>query len=78
MNAIVSEKGQVTIPKVLRDQLGLSAGTVLAFRTEEGKLVAQKSVPADPFEKWWGKGRLPAGFKDTEDYLRSTRHGKRS
>ena len=29
MNSIVSEKGQVTIPKKLRKQLGLTAGVVL-------------------------------------------------
>lgn len=77
MNAIISEKGQVTIPKELRDQLGLSPGTVLAFRSEGGTLIAQKSLPNDPFDKWWGKGKLPAGVKNIDDYLRSTRHGKR-
>jgi antitoxin PrlF len=77
MNAVVSEKGQVTIPKELREQLGLSPGTILAFRTEGGKLIAQKSLQGDPLDKWWGKGKLPAGFKNVEDYLRSTRHGKR-
>lgn len=30
MKAVVSEKGQVTIPKAVRSKLGIRAGTVLA------------------------------------------------
>jgi antitoxin PrlF len=50
MNAVVSEKGQVTIPKALRDRLGIHAGQVLAFEEEEGRLVARKVMPADQYE----------------------------
>lgn len=32
--ATVSDKGQVTLPKHLRDQLGIRAGTRLAFRVD--------------------------------------------
>ncbi|MGI8966203.1 MAG: AbrB/MazE/SpoVT family DNA-binding domain-containing protein [Limisphaerales bacterium] len=42
MNAIVSEKGQVTIPKEIRTRLALDPGTVLEFTTENGRLVARK------------------------------------
>lgn len=45
MNAVVSEKGQVTIPKRLRDRLGIRPGQVLEFGEEQGRLVATK-VPA--------------------------------
>lgn len=54
MNAIVSEKGQVTIPKALRDRLGIRAGQVLAFDEEEGRLVARKVMPEDPLAGVWG------------------------
>ena len=43
MKAVVSRKGQVTIPKVIRDKLGLHSGTVLEFDTRDGKLIAVKS-----------------------------------
>ncbi len=72
MKATVSEKGQVTIPKKLRQQLGISHGTVLNFREEEGQLVAEKMTAADPFEKWVGKGTLPFG-KSADAYLKSIR-----
>ena len=49
MKAIVSQKGQVTIPKKLRDRLALRPGTVLQFREERGRLVGVKaSVVEDP------------------------------
>lgn len=44
MKAIVSEKGQVTIPKPLRERLGLRAGQVLEFEAREGLLVARKQA----------------------------------
>ncbi len=48
MKTTISEKGQVTIPKPLRDRLGLLPGQVLDFREEQGKLVATKAQTADP------------------------------
>ncbi len=42
MKGTVSEKGQVTIPKALRDRLGLRAGQVLEFEERGGTLVAKK------------------------------------
>jgi AbrB family looped-hinge helix DNA binding protein len=62
MKSIVSEKGQVTIPKELRVKLGLRPGTVLEFEAVEGKLVATKKDPSDPFSRWMGKGKLPANL----------------
>ena len=48
MQARVAERGQVTIPKKLRDKLGVKAGTVLQFSEEQGRLIAVKSSGADP------------------------------
>jgi AbrB family looped-hinge helix DNA binding protein len=48
MKAIVSEKGQVTIPKLLRQRLGIKPGQVLEFTEEKGRLIAKKSNIADP------------------------------
>lgn len=66
--AVVSEKGQVTIPKRIRDRLGLEPGTVLQFSAEDGKLVAVKLVAEDVFKKWRGRGRLPRGL-NVDAYL---------
>lgn len=50
MRAIVSERGQVTIPQALREGLGIRAGAVLDFTLEQGRLVAVKEVTNDPVE----------------------------
>lgn len=50
MRAIVSERGQVTIPQALREGLGIRAGAVLDFSLEQGRLVAVKEVTSDPVE----------------------------
>lgn len=63
MKAVVSEKGQVTIPKRLRDRLGIRPGQVLDFDEEAGRLVARKAVREDPLEALYGSldvgGRTP-------------------
>ncbi len=38
----VSEKGQVTIPKDLRDALGIGAGTEVNFERNEDTIVVRK------------------------------------
>ena len=43
MKARVAERGQVTIPKRLRERLGVKPGTVLEFSEEHGRLIAVKT-----------------------------------
>ncbi len=54
MKATVAERGQVTIPKVLRKKLGIKSGTALDFREENGRLVAVKIAGADPVARVYG------------------------
>lgn len=54
MNVIVSEKGQVTIPKALRDRLGIRPGQVLEFDEEQGRLVATKVTASGRADKVFG------------------------
>jgi AbrB family looped-hinge helix DNA binding protein len=75
MTTAVSEKGQVTIPKRVRDQLGIRPGTTLTFSAVGGKLVASKAAEAgDVFEKWRGRGRIPGGLS-VDAYLAKARDG---
>jgi antitoxin PrlF len=53
MKSRVAERGQVTIPKALRDRLGVVPGTTLEFSEHHGRLVAVKT-PADPVAKVYG------------------------
>lgn len=72
MKTIVSEKGQITIPKAVRERLGIVPGTVLEVDSVEGKLVAVKTEHEDVFVKWRGAGKLP-GNMGVDDYIKRTR-----
>ncbi len=61
MKARVSEKGQVTIPKRLRDLLGIRAGETLEFEDEGGRLIATKTSDRDPVDEVYGILELPHG-----------------
>jgi len=54
MKAVIAERGQVTIPKTLRERLGMKPGTTLEFSEERGRLVAVKVSPADPVARVYG------------------------
>jgi antitoxin PrlF len=54
MKARVAERGQVTIPKRLRDRLGVKPGTVLEFSEERGRLIAIKTGGVDPVGEVFG------------------------
>ncbi len=54
MNAVVAERGQVTIPKPLRKRLGIDPHTVLDFTAENGRLIAVKVKFTDPVQKVLG------------------------
>jgi len=64
MKTTVSEKGQITIPKRLRDRLGLRPGTVLDFEEAGGRLVGRKLVPADHLDALIGILPRPPGGTD--------------
>jgi len=68
MDAVVAQRGQVTIPKALRDKLGIVPGTVLEFRAENGRLVAVKRMGEHPAFALLGKrarGRRTAEVMET-------------
>lgn len=64
MKTTVSEKGQITIPKRLRDRMGLRPGTVLDFEEADGRLVGRKLVPADHLDNLVGILPRPRGGTD--------------
>jgi AbrB family looped-hinge helix DNA binding protein len=61
MKSRVAERGQITIPKQLRDKLRIRAGTYIDFQAEGGKLVGIKVTSADPVEQVYGILKLKKG-----------------
>jgi len=49
--ATVTSKGQLTIPKEVRDRLGIEPGEKVLFRFDEEGGVRLVNVPADPMER---------------------------
>ncbi len=74
MSTVVQDDGKISIPPEVCQALGFAPGTVLEVQSQGGTLVAWKKVEPDVFEKWRGRGQLPAGT-DGSDYLRLTRDG---
>ena len=69
MKAVVAERGQVTIPKPLRDKLGIRPGTELEFAAKNGTLVARKAE-TDPVSRVFG---CLGGPVNTDKFIRALR-----
>ena len=72
MEATLAERGQVVIPKAIRDQLGMTPGMLLTFTVEDGKLVVRKKVD-DAISRARGKFKLASGFNSTDEAMRAIR-----
>lgn len=48
MRVTVTSKGQITLPKKIRDALGIAAGARLDFQLAEGGRIEARVVEADP------------------------------
>lgn len=72
MDATVAERGQITLPKAVRDALGLVKGTKLKVELEGGRIVLRKDVD-DALSRLRGRFKLAEGFKSTDDAMRALR-----
>ena len=70
MKTRVSERGQVTIPKPIRERLGIRPGQVLEMHEEKGRIVATKVTSEDPLESVTGVLKLGRTTDELVDELR--------
>ncbi|MGH2380223.1 MAG: AbrB/MazE/SpoVT family DNA-binding domain-containing protein [Candidatus Limnocylindria bacterium] len=70
MKAIVSEKGQVTIPKAVRTKLGLRPGTVLEFDADRGRLIGRKAGARDVIDEIYGSLKMD---EPVDEYIERAR-----
>jgi AbrB family looped-hinge helix DNA binding protein len=54
LTAKVTSKGQITIPKLVRDKLGISEGTEIQFEEKDGIFYIKKYLKKSPFDRWVG------------------------
>ena len=71
MEATVAERGQITLPKAVRDALGLTKGTVLKVELDGSRIVLRKHVD-DAVSRARGRFRLD-GYESVDDALRAVR-----
>lgn len=71
MEATVAERGQITLPKAVRDALGLTKGSVLKVELEGSRIVLRKSVD-DAVSRARGRFRLD-GFESTDAAVQAVR-----
>jgi antitoxin PrlF len=73
--AKVTSKGQITLPKEIRDQLGLEPGDEVDFYVEDGKYRMRKVAPSHPFLPWRGFLQQHVGKRsdDLVDEMRGER-----
>ncbi len=72
MEATVAERGQITLPKAVRDALGLTKGTQLKVELDGSRIILRKDV-SDALSKIRGKFKLAEGFTSTDDAMRALR-----
>jgi AbrB family looped-hinge helix DNA binding protein len=71
VEATVAERGQITLPKAVRDALGLTKGTTLKVELDGGRIILRKDV-SDAISRARGRFKLD-GFTDTDDAVRAIR-----
>jgi AbrB family looped-hinge helix DNA binding protein len=71
MEATVAERGQITLPKAVRDALGLTKGSKLKVELEGTRIVLRKDVD-DAISRVRERLKLPPGVK-TDDIMRGLR-----
>ena len=70
--AKVTSKGQVTIPKKVRERLGVQPGEDVGFEEEDGVVYIKKAVTKSPFDRWVGKLKHLKGQR-SDDLVREIR-----
>jgi antitoxin PrlF len=70
MRSTISEKGQITVPKPLRDRLGIRSGDRLEFTEGHGGLVIRKAPDKDPVDAVYG---ILRSGESTDQTLRALR-----
>jgi AbrB family looped-hinge helix DNA binding protein len=71
----VTTKGQVTIPKEIREEMGIEPGDEITFEPADGGYAIRKEAPTteageDPFERYRGRAESDETMTDRMTRLR--------
>jgi antitoxin PrlF len=68
----ITSKGQVTIPKRIRQRLGVKAGDAVDFVEQHGEVLVRRHVQPEEIEKWRGYLQNLRG-QDVDERIRKMR-----
>jgi len=71
-SARLTSKGQITLPKKVRDRMGIAEGEEVYFTEEDGVFRLRKAVSTSPFDRWVGFLGKKDGEK-TDDIIEDLR-----
>lgn len=72
----IGERGQVTIPKEIRDRFALSPETEVEFRVVKGSIVLKKAPRRLALRKWKGRCKdsfTQLGYSSVDTFLDDVR-----
>ena len=73
MHSSIGERGQITIPKRIRESLGLTPGMQLEIFERDGTIMLRKPGVSGALEKWGESAENP--YASTDEFLAAVRDG---
>ena len=71
--ATVTSKGQITLPKQVREALGLETGSQVDFEVQGGAAVMRKRLPPRALQHWRGYLRARTGMGSSDELVQAMR-----
>ena len=72
VTSTITSKGQVTVPREIRDELGVRPGDQITWIRDRNGISVRKRIDVDRLRKWRGYLKDMAG-KDVDDVVREMR-----
>ena len=75
-NMKLGERGQVTIPKEIRDAFGLAPDTEIEFQIISGSIVLKKAAKKLDLKKWKGRCKesfAELGYRSVDQFMEDVR-----
>ncbi len=69
----VTSKGQVTVPKEVRESMGLNPGDEVDFEETQDGVLLKKHIEENPFERWRGVDESGETVDEAMERLRGER-----
>jgi AbrB family looped-hinge helix DNA binding protein len=72
----IGDRGQVTIPKEIRERFGLAPRTEVEFQFVEGSIVLKKNPRRLPLRKWKGRCKeslTQLGYSSVDNFMDDVR-----